>query len=144
MLEIAPRYKFISEKQIITLVIFELTPEDAGMYEVRVSNNAGISRSTAKITLRKPDQPKPTASPAESAPQIVEPLKPMSIDEGRSTTLQCTITGSPGTLMDAAVGMLKVCAAKSWPRFSELRCKGDNLLPNIPFIIGVQLSMSMK
>jgi len=95
-LDISPRYKFISEKHIITLLIYELVPEDAGLYEVRVTNSAGTNRSTANITVQKPRTPLPTPPSVESAPEVLQPLKPDSVEEGKPVTLQCTIKGAPG------------------------------------------------
>lgn len=94
-MEISPRYKFISEKHIVTLLIYEVQPADAGTYEVRVTNNVGMSRSTATLTLKEPSKPRAPSPPAEAAPQLVKPLEVQTVEEGKSTVLSCVIRGSP-------------------------------------------------
>ena len=98
ILQPSPRYKFISEKHILTLLVYELVKDDEGVYEIRVSNNAGTSRSTAKITLRQPSVPRPPSPPSEIAPEIVKPLKNEKVEEGHSVTLECTIKEPTGVL----------------------------------------------
>jgi len=96
LLKVEPKYKFITEKHIVTLLIYEVKKEDEGTYEVVVSNPAGISRCSATLTLKKPAQPRPPSPPSETAPELIEPLTAQTVDEGKSVTLSCSIKGQPG------------------------------------------------
>lgn len=94
----SPRHKFINERHIVTLLIYELRQDDAGLYQVQVTNSAGTSRSKCNITLKEPEKPRPPSPPAQAAPEIASPLEPQTVEEGQSITLKCNIKGHPSKL----------------------------------------------
>lgn len=94
-LEISPRHKFISEKHIVTLLIYEAQPDDSGTYEVRVTNNVGMSRSSCTLTLKQPTKPASPTPSTQQAPELLQPLQPATVEEGKSVTLKCSIKGNP-------------------------------------------------
>lgn len=51
LLEESPRWKFIEEEDNYTLLIYEVQPEDAGLYDCVALNNVGKATCTAKLNI---------------------------------------------------------------------------------------------
>ena len=93
-----PRWKFITEDEHFTLLVYEVRPDDSGGFECVVVNKMGKATCSAKLNVQgKPEQKRP-APPmvSHAAPQLSEPLRDQHINEGESVTFQCKILASPG------------------------------------------------
>ena len=98
----SPRWKFITEEEHYTFLIYEVRTEDQGVYECVVVNKMGKATCSAKLSAQgvqaTPTQQTFAAPPPGSivAPQLQTPMKDVIGNEGDSATFQCVISGNPG------------------------------------------------
>ncbi|CAG5126018.1 unnamed protein product, partial [Candidula unifasciata] len=97
----SPRWKFITEGNNYTLVIYEAQPLDAGVYACVAVNTVGKATCTARLTVEKPEkpiQPSTPDRPQEAAiepPYVVEEPQMVDVEEGEPVHFTCTIKGKP-------------------------------------------------
>jgi hypothetical protein len=93
----SPRWKLIAEEDHYTLLIYEVRPEDAGVYECVLTNKLGKTSCSARLNVTgKPVEARPAAQQQPSAaPRLVEPLRDLQVNEGEPVQLRCRVTGAP-------------------------------------------------
>lgn len=94
------KHKILEEDNTYTLLIIEPTQDDAGRYECVACNDAGEARCDAECFIQTAGKapgapPTPSTPGSEKAPQIIEPLKNQSIEEGHPVTFKCRAVGKP-------------------------------------------------
>ncbi|XP_074662091.1 titin-like isoform X2 [Tubulanus polymorphus] len=99
-----PRWKFIVEDNHYTFLIYEVRPEDAGVYECVAIAPSGKTSCTAKLNVEGTPSKKPEPTTVkfkkveelQVTPQCLEPLKNLSaVDEGNQAVFTCKISGTP-------------------------------------------------
>lgn len=83
-----------------TLMILEAAQADQAVYECIAVNQAGEARCQAKMTVL-PESPKPSSAPRPqllptSAPQVIEPLKDVTVKEEEPATFKTKISNASG------------------------------------------------
>ncbi|ELT91005.1 hypothetical protein CAPTEDRAFT_109743 [Capitella teleta] len=96
-----PRWKYFYEEDHYTLLIYEIRPEDAGVFECVVMNKNGKATCSARLsTSGQPEEKRSTAPMvSQAAPQLQEPMRDQHINEGDSVTFQCKILASPDPII---------------------------------------------
>lgn len=96
------RWKFISEEDHYTLLIYEVRESDQGKYECVVTNKLGKATCSARLEVHRVEvtmvAPKVIEIPMDqqTAPQLITPLRDQRVDEGNPAVFQCRITATPG------------------------------------------------
>ncbi|XP_067120871.1 titin [Centruroides vittatus] len=92
-------HKLLEEDDLYTLLILEAVNEDAGSYECVAINKAGEARCQANVIIESPTKPKAAVSKDQGkeskVPEVVDPLKDLTVKEGQSAVFQCKISGTP-------------------------------------------------
>ncbi|XP_054277504.1 obscurin-like isoform X6 [Macrosteles quadrilineatus] len=70
---------------VLTLAIDKVKPEDAGTYEVAVSNRLGDTSSNAKVDVKQ----------KEKKPQFLAQLQPVTVVEGFPAKMEVKVVGHP-------------------------------------------------
>ncbi|XP_068215232.1 uncharacterized protein [Palaemon carinicauda] len=97
-----PDCKISFDGQIVTLVMSEAFPKNAGVYTVVAKNSAGEAQCSANVSV-KGRIPTETSDSEVTSDVDVEPVKPTiqlalkdtSVKEGKSARLDCVIVGQP-------------------------------------------------
>ncbi|GFS02464.1 titin, partial [Elysia marginata] len=97
----SPRWKFIKDDDVYTMVLYEAQPLDAGVYACVAINNVGKATCTARLTVDRPEKPlpSPTSEPMLESevepPYVVEEPRMLDVEEGEPVRFCCTIKGRP-------------------------------------------------
>lgn len=115
-------HKMVEEDDLYTLLILEAAKDDRGVYECVAVNGYGEARCQATVDVLSPGQkvkspppsqdkaqrptpsssPKTRPSPPKQAPQpakkpeVKEPLKNLSVHEGKEVVFKAKISGAAG------------------------------------------------
>jgi hypothetical protein len=73
------------EKGCCTLTIAKSSPKESGEYTLTAKNSVGSVTCAAKLTVKEADIP----------PMIEKGFKDLTVDAGKSSTFECSISGKP-------------------------------------------------
>jgi titin len=88
-----PEMKIVSEENRSTLIMTDVTPEQAGTITCRAENAVGSVTCTASLNVVEETEWEETRE--LEYPRFIKPLIPIRVMDGEKVTFQCVVTGKP-------------------------------------------------